>query len=65
MLLTINSEQRDSSAANIAELIKDLKIDATFFAVAVNGTVVPSGSYGSHKLEEGDRVEIVTPIGGG
>jgi sulfur carrier protein len=35
------------------------------FAVAVNEEVVPKSKYESHKLSEGDRVEIVHLVGGG
>jgi len=34
-------------------------------AVAVNGTVLRRDEYEGVKLSEGDRVEIVRPVGGG
>ncbi len=34
-------------------------------AVAVNGAVVPAGSWAEARLAAGDRVEIVKPFGGG
>ena len=34
-------------------------------AVAVNGTVVPRGDWGSARLHAGDKVEILTAVAGG
>ena len=35
------------------------------FAVAVNTTFVPRGSYALQTLQPGDRVEIIAPVTGG
>jgi sulfur carrier protein len=35
------------------------------FAVAVNTTFVPNTRYADHKLQPGDRVEIISPVTGG
>lgn len=34
-------------------------------AVALNGEVVPRGRWGMTQVEENDRVEVLTAIGGG
>lgn len=34
-------------------------------AVAVNGSVVPRSSWGETRLDEADRVEILTAVAGG
>ncbi len=34
-------------------------------AVAINGEVVPRAQHGEAVLSDGDRVEIVRPVGGG
>ena len=34
-------------------------------AVALNGAVVPRGEWASKRLTEGDRVEVLSAIGGG
>lgn len=38
---------------------------ANAFAVEVNGTLAPRRRFHEHGLAEGDRVEIVTLVGGG
>ena len=35
------------------------------FAVAVNTTFVPNTAYAAHRLQPGDRVEIISPVTGG
>lgn len=35
------------------------------FAVALNGTFVSRGSYPTTQLEEGDKLEVLTPVQGG
>jgi len=34
-------------------------------AVEVNGEIVPRGQHAEHRLQAGDRVEIVHALGGG
>lgn len=35
------------------------------FAAAVNTQFVPRTQYAAHRLKEGDRVEIISPVTGG
>lgn len=35
------------------------------FAAAVNTQFVPRSQYAEHRLQEGDRVEIISPVTGG
>lgn len=34
-------------------------------AVAINGDFVPRSAYPERRLEDGDRIDIVKPVGGG
>ncbi|MFN7064697.1 MAG: sulfur carrier protein ThiS [Aquificaceae bacterium] len=42
-----------------------MEVKPVGFAVAINEEVVPKGRYGDYTLKEGDRVEIVSIVGGG
>jgi len=42
-----------------------LNVKREYTAVAVNREVTPKSSYGTLKLSDGDKVEIVRPMGGG
>jgi len=46
-------------------LLDVLGVNRRFTAVAVNREVTPKSEYASVKLWEGDKVEIVRPMGGG
>ena len=50
---------------NIGELLVELDLDSRPCAVEVNRELVPRASHKEHKLVDGDRVEIVTLVGGG
>ena len=64
--LNLNGEDRRfEESLTVAELIRSLQIKASSIAVEVNRVIVPRSSHESHRLKEGDRVEIVTFVGGG
>lgn len=51
--------------ACVADLIEALGLSGRKLAVAVNREVVPRAQYGTRRLGEGDRVEILEAVGGG
>ena len=64
--LIVNGEQRELGAPmTVAEYLGALGLDSRFIAVARNGEVVEREQFGRVTLGEGDRVEIVRPVGGG
>ncbi len=66
MQLTINGELREiKNSQNLAELVKELEIEAPNFAMALNQQVVPRSKYDSTSIQENDQVEIVHAVGGG
>lgn len=66
MQLTVNDEPREVPATtNVSQLLDALALRSTHVAVEVNLTLVPRGRHAEHLLQPGDRVEIVTFVGGG
>ena len=64
--LTVNGDPMVVEAGiTIDGLLDRLKIKREYTAVAVNREITPKSEYGSVKLWEGDKVEIVRPMGGG
>ena len=53
------------TGCTLKELMGQLQLPDTGIAVAVNRSVVPRSSSGSHRLHDGDRVEIIQAVGGG
>jgi sulfur carrier protein len=66
VILTVNGNPRElADGASVAELLAALNLAEKLVAVEVNLEVVPRARHGEHRLAEGDRVEIVTLVGGG
>ncbi len=66
LTLKINGEPRQlPRPLTVAELLAQLGHDCRRVAVEVNEAVVPALRHAEHQLSEGDRVEIVTLVGGG
>lgn len=66
MRLLLNGEERDiAGIISIADLVSALGLDARKVAVERNLEIAPRSTYADTALADGDRVEIVTFIGGG
>ena len=66
MFITVNGKSMDVEAGlTVDGLLALLNIKREYTAVAVNREITPKGEYGAVKLVEGDKVEIVRPMGGG
>lgn len=66
MKITVNGEAREvESGATVASLVEALGLAGRTVAVERNMTIVPRVKHGETALAEGDRVEIVTLVGGG
>lgn len=62
----VNDQPRELPAAtSVAALLEQLQLRSTHVAVEVNLQLVPRALHGTHVLRAGDRVEIVTLVGGG
>lgn len=66
MEINVNGETRQiSTGSTISELIAHMDLADKRVAVEVNQQIVPRSQYSDHQVSAGDRVEIVTAIGGG
>ena len=64
--LTINGQpHRLEAPMTVADYLRSLGLDRRFIAVARNGDVVDREEFDRVTLQEGDRVEVVRPVGGG
>jgi sulfur carrier protein len=62
----LNGEPRElPDGATMAEAVAELTAAASGIAAAVNGDVVPRGSWTITFLRDGDQVEVVTAVQGG
>lgn len=66
MVLTVNGEAKEvPDRATVASLVAELGLGRSACAAEVNGRVVPKREHATTELREGDRVELVTLVGGG
>lgn len=49
----------------LADIVASCNPDDNPVAAAVNGEFVPRGAYRSTRLQAGDTIDLVSPVGGG
>ena len=66
MNIVLNNESNQvHDGITIEELLDVKKIHTKYIAIEINKKIIPKSSYYKHELKEGDRIEIITAIGGG
>ena len=50
---------------SVVDLLKKYKLKRKKVAIELNGKILPQNKYGSRKLKNNDKIEIVQFIGGG
>ena len=66
MEIFVNGQPREvASGSSIAGLLAELELESRQVAVEVNLELVPRARHAEHRLAVGDRLEVVTLVGGG
>jgi sulfur carrier protein len=66
MTIHVNGNPREvDECVSVADLLDDLGVRQPHVAVELNLEVVPRGQHAATVLRDGDRLEIVTLVGGG
>lgn len=66
MIVTVNGKPMElPEGLTIEDLLVRLAVPRQFTAVALNREIAPKAFYTTTALSEGDKVEIVRPMGGG
>ena len=66
MTVTVNGAERTfPDGITLGQLVRELGLEKNPIAVELNLQVVPRDRHGETRLSEGDRLEIVTLVGGG
>jgi sulfur carrier protein len=64
--LTVNGQEKSvPEGLTLDRLVRELGLEKNPIAVELNRLVVPRDRHGDTRLAEGDRLEIVTLVGGG
>lgn len=59
------TEEEVDDTTTILDLLERSGVEPRYCAVEVNLEIVPRAHYASHCVKEGDRIEVVTLVGGG
>lgn len=66
MQIQVNGEERETaSESTVADLLAALDVRGDQIAVELNLEILDRGEFPTRALREGDRVEIISFIGGG
>lgn len=64
--IEMNGQRKEiEDGATIAQLLEQSEISSRFCAVELNLEIVSKDEYGSRRLVSGDKLEVVTLVGGG
>ncbi|MFM2012699.1 MAG: Sulfur carrier protein ThiS [Planctomycetota bacterium] len=56
---------KSPSETTIRGLLKSSQIESRYCAVEVNEEILPKDQYDLYRVQPGDRIEVVTLVGGG
>lgn len=66
MRIEVNGKPREVAAGStLADLLREVGVATQLTAVARNGVIVQRDQYEHTSFSEGDRLEVVTMVGGG
>ena len=66
MVVSVNGKMVDlPEGTSVDGLLDHLKVKREYTAVAVIREITPKAQYADTRLKDGDKVEVVRPMGGG
>lgn len=63
--LTVNGKTRQAAATDLESYLLSFGLNLQFLAVGYNGEVLKKETFAQVRLQDGDTLEIVRPVGGG
>jgi len=64
--IVVNGQPREvAERITIAQMLAETGVEPRYCAVEVNCQLVPRGEHAARHLQAGDRLEVVTLVGGG
>ncbi|MDQ7044134.1 MAG: sulfur carrier protein ThiS [Sulfurimonas sp.] len=66
MNIIVNGQEKSfNENITIEELLKVLELEGKVMAAAVNMDIVKQDSWNTHRLKDGDKLELLDFVGGG
>ncbi len=64
-MVNVSGKEMDIGGMTVKQLLDELKYNEKRVAVEINEVIVPKAVYEDTVINDGDRVEIVSFVGGG
>ena len=66
MNILLNNQPKEfSERLTIKKLLEKSHIKSKYYAVEINRIIIPKSEHAKYLLKDGDKIEIITAIGGG
>lgn len=65
MKIVLNGQATETRATTLAALLDEQQIARGSVACALNGDFVPRGLYDATAIDEGSKIEVLSPMQGG
>jgi len=65
MTIILNGQSHQTTAPNVAALLRELNFPQNGVAVALNGSVAPRAQHETTSIKDDDRIEIIRAVQGG
>ena len=64
-ILLNNKPVRLFDGSTVKKLLENKNIKNKYYAVEINRKIIPKSDHETYVIKDGDRIEIITAIGGG
>lgn len=64
-MIIINGSKINLDEIKLTDYLNDNRFDTSKIAIEINGSILPKSEYNGAVLKDGDKVEIVSFVGGG
>ena len=63
--IQLNGQDYEVRGNTLTDLVQQLGLGGSRYAIEVNREIVPKGLHAEHRLNPGDEVEVIHAVGGG
>jgi len=64
-ILLNNKPEKLFDGSTVKKLLENKNIKNKYYAVEINRKIIPKSDHETYIIKEGDKIEIITAIGGG
>ena len=64
-ILLNNKPEKLFDGSTVKKLLENKNIKNKYYAVEINRKIIPKSDYKTYVIKDGDKIEIITAIGGG